>query len=195
MNFIALDFETANKHRSSICSIGLALVENGKVTGSDHILVRPTPDYYDPINSMLHGITDRHTRTAKTFQQLWYGLWKYFHQQTIVAHNASFDCSALRGTLDAYNLKYPDLDYYCTYRLSQKALNLNGYKLDEVSRHFNIKLKHHHAESDALACAMIAIKLCETHQVKSLEELAKKYNFNTGKIISFTKSYRAFSKK
>jgi len=47
MDFIAIDFETANSNRSSICSIGLAFVENGRLTGSDHILVRPTPDYYD----------------------------------------------------------------------------------------------------------------------------------------------------
>ena len=32
MNFIAIDFETANEKRASACSLGLTIVENGQVT-------------------------------------------------------------------------------------------------------------------------------------------------------------------
>jgi hypothetical protein len=32
MNFISLDFETANPSRVSICAAGLAIFENGKLT-------------------------------------------------------------------------------------------------------------------------------------------------------------------
>ena len=30
-SFVALDFETANKYRSSVCSIGLVFVENNEI--------------------------------------------------------------------------------------------------------------------------------------------------------------------
>jgi DNA polymerase III subunit epsilon len=195
MNFIAIDFETANSNRSSICSMGLAIVENGKLSKSEHILIKPTPNYYDSFNTYLHGIDDNHTRDQRTFSQQWNELKKYFHNQVIVAHNASFDCSALRCTLDVFRLTYPDFDYHCTYRLSQEALNLPNYKLDEVSRYFKIKLKHHNAESDAAASALIAIRLCEKHNVSSLEELSTSLGFKVGKIISESKTYKPFSKR
>ena len=195
MNFIAIDFETANSNRSSICSMGIAIVENSKLLNTEHILIKPTPNYYDGFNSCLHGIDDSLTKDKETFLQQWKELKKYFHNQTIVAHNAAFDCSALRSTLDCYKLSYPDLDYHCTYRLSQETLNLTNYKLDEVSRYFNIKLKHHNAESDAVASALIALRLCEKFNASCLKELSTGLGFKVGKIMSDPKAYRPFSKR
>ena len=195
MNFIAIDFETANSSRSSICSVGLAIVENGKLLKTEHIYIKPTPNFYDSYNTFLHGIDDSDTKDKKTFKQQWKELKPYFHNQVIVAHNASFDCSVLRFTLDNARIAYPDLDYHCAYRLAQETLPLRGYKLDDVSRYFKIKLKHHNAESDARASALIALKLCEQFKVDSLQDLSKKFGFKVGKIVSETNSYRPYSKK
>lgn len=196
MNFIAIDFETANSNRSSICSVGVAVVENGKLIGSEHILVRPTPDYYDFHNVRVHGLTDRHTRDKRTFSQQWNDLKKYFHNQTIIAHNASFDCSALRSTLDSSKLAYPELEYHCTLLLSKAALPLRAHTLSDVSGHFGIKLNHHHAESDARAAALIALKLIERNNVNSLKELSAGLGFKVGKISGVEgNGYRAFSKR
>jgi DNA polymerase-3 subunit epsilon len=195
MNFIAIDFETANSLRSSICSVGLAFVEKGKLVGSEHILVKPTPNYYDRFNTRLHGIDNEQTKNEKTFKQHWKGLEKYFDKKTLVAHNASFDCSVLRYTLDEAKLPYPNVDYHCTYRLSERLLPLQGFKLSDVSEHFKIKLNHHNAESDAKASALIALKLCEKYKASSLEELSTSIGFKVGKIFRDTKSYIPFSKK
>jgi len=195
MNFIAIDFETANSNRSSICSMGVAIVENSKVTHTDHFLVKPTPNYYDSFNTFLHGISDKQTKNKKTFEQQWMSLQKYFHNQTIVAHNASFDCSVLRFTLESSNIAYPDLDYHCTCELSKKILSLSNHKLDMVSSYFGIELNHHNAESDAKACALIAIRLCEMRKANSLEELSISLGFKVGKIISMTNTYMPFSTK
>jgi DNA polymerase-3 subunit epsilon len=195
MNFIAIDFETANRHRSSICSVGIAIVEKGKLIGSEHIYIKPVPNEYDAFNTYLHGISDKHTRNKQTFKQQWKDLKKHFHNQTIVAHNASFDCSVLRFTLEHSKLPYPDLDYHCTYRLAQASLVLDSHKLNDVSSFFKIKLKHHDAESDARAAALIALKLCDQFKVSSLDQLSGKFGFKTGKIISTNQSYRPFSKK
>ena len=194
MNFIAIDFETANNNRSSICSVGIAMVENGKLLGTEHLYIKPAPNYYEAFNTALHGISDKDTKNAETFKQQWKYLKKYFHNKTIVAHNASFDCSALRFALDAAKLGYPDVDYNCTWRLAQEALSLSNHTLANVSKHFKIKLNHHNAESDAQAAALIALKLCDKYKASLLEQLSTCLGFKVGKIIGRSKTYRPFSK-
>ena len=196
MNFVAIDFETANSSRSSICSLGVAIVRDGRLIETKEILIKPTPNYYDGFNSALHGIADRHTRDKPTFLEQWQQLKVYFDGLTVVAHNAAFDCSALRAALDVAVLDYPDFDYHCTWRLAQKTLpQLPNHKLDRVSQHFGIQLKHHNAESDAQAAAIIAIRLCEKYKANSLAELSTSLGFKIGKIISATQTYKPFSKR
>jgi len=184
MNFIAIDFETANSNRSSICSVGIAIVENGKLLSTEHIFVKPTPNYYDSFNTRLHGISDKDTKNEKAFNQQWKDLKNYFHNKTIIAHNASFDCGVLRFTLDDAKLAYPDVDYHCTLMLAKETLRLASHTLADVSNHFKIKLKHHNAESDAQAAALIALKLCDKFKASSLEQLSTSFGFKVGKISS-----------
>lgn len=42
-SFAAIDFETANQHRSSVCSVGVVVVRNGKVTDKLYRQIKPTP--------------------------------------------------------------------------------------------------------------------------------------------------------
>lgn len=67
MRYLAIDFETANASRSSICAFGYALFENGKLVAQGADLCRPVPDYYDPRNVRIHGITDQKTRRLAGF--------------------------------------------------------------------------------------------------------------------------------
>ncbi|OPJ64393.1 DNA polymerase III subunit epsilon [Clostridium oryzae] len=57
MNFIAIDFETANKKRDSACSVGIAVVENGQVVQRIHRLIKPKEMRFLPFNVGIHGIT------------------------------------------------------------------------------------------------------------------------------------------
>lgn len=45
-NFAAIDFETANNERTSICSVGVVIVRNGEIADRFYSLVHPEPDYY-----------------------------------------------------------------------------------------------------------------------------------------------------
>lgn len=45
-DFVAIDFETANQHRSSVCSVGIVVVKDGEIVDSYYSLIRPTPNYY-----------------------------------------------------------------------------------------------------------------------------------------------------
>ena len=43
-NFVAIDVETANGERTSVCSIGAVKVVDGAVADTFYELVRPTPN-------------------------------------------------------------------------------------------------------------------------------------------------------
>ena len=184
MKFIAIDFETANSARQSVCAIGLAFVEDFKVVKTVYRLIRPTPDFYEDLNISIHGITPDMTENEPTFANLWYELKPYFENNKMVAHNASFDFSALECVLDHYQIRYPSLDYYCTYLLSKKIFpGLKNYKLPTVCEHLGIHgLVHHEAESDAVACANIMIEICKACNVTSLDELEQLLDFSKGEI-------------
>ncbi len=57
MDFVALDFETANADLSSICQVGLVTFRNGEPAETFSTLVDPE-DYFDYINISIHGIDD-----------------------------------------------------------------------------------------------------------------------------------------
>ena len=70
-NFVALDFETANRNPSSVCSIGLVFVVDGQLADSYYRLIKPIPDYYSAFNTGIHGITAANTRRAPRFPDIW----------------------------------------------------------------------------------------------------------------------------
>ena len=69
--FAAIDFETANGKRSSICSVGIVLVERGQIVDSIYQLIRPYPDYYTHWTTEVHGLTKRDTADAPDFGTAW----------------------------------------------------------------------------------------------------------------------------
>jgi DNA polymerase-3 subunit epsilon len=58
MNFIAIDFETANSNRYSPCEIGLVKVEDFKIVEQKSFLIKPKDNYFDYYNTLLHGIDE-----------------------------------------------------------------------------------------------------------------------------------------
>lgn len=45
-DFAAIDFETANGNRTSVCSVGVVVVRDGKKVDQFYSLIHPEPDYY-----------------------------------------------------------------------------------------------------------------------------------------------------
>ena len=44
-NFAAIDFETANEQRTSVCSVGIVIVREGEIVDTYYSLIRPEPEY------------------------------------------------------------------------------------------------------------------------------------------------------
>ena len=159
--FVALDFETANQCRSSVCSIGLVFVENSKITQTYYHLIKPTPNYYASICTQVHGLSRKDTEEAPLFPEIWAEILPQIKNLPLVAHNSSFDESCLRAVLAHYELPQHTNSFFCTLQAARKHLpQLVNHKLDTVSAHFGFDLKqHHHALADAEACAHIALEL------------------------------------
>ena len=63
-NFAAIDFETANHSRSSVCSVGVAIVRDGVVVETFYRLIKPQPNYYSHLATECHGTTASDTNNA-----------------------------------------------------------------------------------------------------------------------------------
>ncbi len=146
--FTAIDFETATRSRVSICQLGLVRVEEGKVIEKISQLVQPPDNYFEYPNIRIHGISPEDTEGSPTFDQIWKGIRKYIHKQTVVAHNAAFDITCLMQTLTYYEIPIPKFQQQCTYRLY-------GKNLATLCQEHKITLTHHDALSDALACCKL----------------------------------------
>ncbi len=154
MNFTALDFETANQTRASVCAIGLLRVEGGIVKARIHQLIRPDSPF-NYMCTMVHGIREFDVRNAPSFPEFWEEIRGYFGDN-VVAHNAPFDISCLRESLKFYGLEFPSFDYICTLQISRRINNLPSHSLDFLARHFGVELlRHHNALEDACACARL----------------------------------------
>jgi DNA polymerase III subunit epsilon len=194
MNFVALDFETANYKHTSICQIGITVFENGEIVDKQSLLVKPTPNYFENLHISIHGIRPEMVKDKPTFDECWNSISHYFEDREMIAHNASFDFSALRHTLNYFNIPFPKTTYYCSMLLSKRLLTgLINYQLPTVCKNFNIEFKHHDALNDAIAAGKLAIELCKSQNVSSLQELATVSNFKTGKLLE--NEYIPFSTK
>ena len=159
-NFVAIDFETANGKRSSVCSVGIVVVRDGEITDKYYSLIRPIPDYYSPFTTAVHGLTTEDTRHERPFPQVWTELCRHLPEEfPFVAHNSPFDESCLRAVFDAYDMDYPEYPFYCTCRASRRTFGdeLPNHQLHTVAERCGFHLEdHHHALADAEACAWIA---------------------------------------
>ena len=171
--FAAIDFETANSQRSSVCSVGIVLVENGEITDSIYSLIRPRPNFYTRWTTAIHGLSSADTLDADDFPVVWEGIAPQLEGMPLVAHNSPFDEGCLKAVHSLYGMSYPDYTFYCTCRLSRRQYpSLENHQLHTVSAHCGYNLaNHHHALADAEACAKIALKLMEEKGVSRLRDL------------------------
>ena len=160
-SFIAIDFETANQYRSSVCSIGLVFVINSKVVDSFYELIKPTPNFYCDWATEIHGIDYYDTIDSFEFPQVWNSIVPRIKDLPFVAHNSIFDEGCLRAVLAAYDMKQHNNVFYCTYRESKRKYpQLQNHQLHTVSSHLGFQLQdHHNALADARACAHIALNI------------------------------------
>ena len=111
-DFAAIDFETANEQRTSVCSVGVVVVRGGEIIDRFYSLVRPEPEYYSYWNTRVHGLTLEDTADAPVFPYVWEKVAPLIEGLPLVAHNSPFDESCLRAVFQVYRMDYPE--YVCS---------------------------------------------------------------------------------
>ena len=159
-DFAAIDFETANGRRSSVCSVGIVIVRGGEIVDRFYSLIRPRPNYYTEWTTEIHGLTRIDTDEADHFPEVWARIRERLEGLPLIAHNARFDEGCLKAVFAEYGMEYPDYKFYCTLVASRRCLRLPNHQLHTVSAACGFNLdNHHHALADAEACAAIALKI------------------------------------
>ncbi len=150
--FTAIDFETAAAKPHSICQIGLVVVEDCKIVDRLKYMVQPPGNIYLQRNIDIHGIYPDRTRVSPTFDKVWPLIEKHIAGKNVVAHNAMFEINCLQKTLYFYGLRYPKINWHCTYKIYKEKLGVacarKGIKMN----------KAHDALSDAEATALLMIQ-------------------------------------
>ena len=161
-DFAAIDFETANGNRSSVCAVGIVVIRNGEIVDKFYSLIHPAPNYYTFWTTEVHGLTTIDTDDAPTFPEVWNKIEKRIEGLPLVAHNKAFDEGCLRAVFNTYGMKYPEYQFNGTLTASRRIFQrrLPNHQLHVVAAACGYDLEHHHnALADAEACAAIALKI------------------------------------
>lgn len=176
LNFIAIDFETANNKRNSACSVGYTIVKNSEIIDTGYSLLTPQTGN-DFTLSWVHGIKYTDTMGAPNWAQFMnhFNMQQEIHglpDAALIAHNSPFDKSVWNACHKHENMATPNNEFYDTLKLSQTVLQLENYKLPNVARALGIdNFNHHNAADDSIACARIAIEISKQTQLITVPQL------------------------
>jgi DNA polymerase III subunit epsilon len=157
--FVALDVETANHDRATICQIGLACVrpDNSIETWSTFV---------DPYTSTwaftgLHGINQSTVKGAPNFADALAVLEEPLRGITIYQHSG-FDRSAFRAACTALRRAEPLWTWQNSVTVARRAwpeLKGNGgHGLASLKTHLQLSFDHHDAGEDARAAAEVVLR-------------------------------------
>ena len=162
LTFNAIDVETANRTRASICQIGLVIVRDGTISDAMSILVNPEEDF-EPINTSIHGIESRTVQGALTMPLIHPKL-SELTDGTIMVSHSSFDRQALERATQKYGLATPQVRWLDSGRIARAAwperYGRDGWNLKKIADDLGISFQHHEAGEDARVAALIVLRAC-----------------------------------
>ncbi|MFI5984278.1 exonuclease domain-containing protein [Streptomyces sp. NPDC051555] len=186
-SWVAIDFETANEHRGSPCSVGMTAVDGHTVTGTWSTLIQPPKGlgYFNPYNVRVHGITAGDVATAPAWKAALAEIVAFADGRPLVAHNAGFDFSVIRAACDAESIAWPELRYTCSQVVARRTWQLLSYGLphcmDAAGHAFT---DHHQAEADSRASAEIMLAAMRESGTTTLDELLDKHQIRWGSMTA-----------
>lgn len=172
--FFALDVETANTDRGSICQIGVACVRADNSIETWVTYVDPEVDRW--VFTYLHGISARTVKGAPTFAEVLPVLQAALEGATVYQHS-TFDSGAMTAACAKAVLPTPGWTWRDSVRVARAAwpeLRGNGgHGLGNLKRHLRLRFEHHDAGEDARAAAEVVI-LAEGRQPVTPQPFARK---------------------
>ncbi|MGP6140151.1 MULTISPECIES: exonuclease domain-containing protein [unclassified Jeotgalibaca] len=183
MDFVAIDFETANNRGDSICSIGMSRFSDGKEVDRYYRLINPVQSF-STSNIGVHGIYPEDVRDEKRFDELYPEIRGFIGDDPLVAHFAQFDVKCLQTTIETYRLPKMENAYFCSCVMAKKLLNLKSNSLVNVLDYYGLGIENHHnAMDDASACGQVASKLLRPYDYE-IKGFLEEHNYQMGQLFS-----------
>ena len=179
LDFVAIDFETANASPASPCAVGLVKVQEGEIRESLSMLFKPPypNNWFHEGNIAVHGIRPDDILDAPDWLDALPELLFFTDGLPLIAHNASFDMSVLKASAAAVSFDLPNLSYGCSLKMARKTYSLDSYRLNAVAYAIgHEEFRHHDALADSDACARIVLHMADRHGVEDLEGLLRSTN-------------------
>ncbi|WP_375383582.1 exonuclease domain-containing protein [uncultured Sphingomonas sp.] len=157
LDFVVIDVETACSRVSSICQIGIVGFRSGVVVLEYETLLDPR-DHFSSFNTRIHGIAADHVAGKPCFGDVHHVVDVHLAGRTTVAHSY-FDKGALAAACRVHDRRMVETTWLDSVRVAKRAWpELPSHKLNVVSKHLGIPLRHHDALSDVRAAGMIIVK-------------------------------------
>jgi hypothetical protein len=184
LDFVAIDFETANSYRGSPCAVGLVRVRSGIPVAQHRWLMRPPKevDYFDSFNTLVHGITEDMVANAPHWEHVLPAIVDFIGDDVVVAHNAGFDIGVIRYACAVDNIEWPEMRFLCTMVLARRALSLPSYSLPFVLDAVGGFI--HDPLADALGVVDVVRGLAASKGIDSLDALAASVGIRIGRMAS-----------
>lgn len=186
MNFVSIDFETANYSRVSICAAGMAVFVDGVLTEAPYWLVRPPRGHGWFRDDFIecHGLTHLDVLDAPEFTAIAPEfLSRLTRSDLVIAHNAEFDIGHLRGVLAHFGLTCPGFVYLCSCQLARRVWpGLPSHSLDAVAAHIGHAFNHHHAQADAEAAGRVLLAIMKQLKAGTVADLMQKTAVEMGRF-------------
>ena len=162
LTFNAIDVETANPTRASICQIGIAQIIKGMMGKPISLLVNPE-EPFGQVQTNLHHISERTVRGAETLPSLYPRIQKLIEGTVLVSHSA-FDRQALERAMSKYGLVMPLVRWLDSGKIAQAAwpekYGKDNWALKNIAADLGITFQHHDAGEDARVAAEIVLRAC-----------------------------------
>ena len=162
LTFNAIDVETANRTRASICQIGIAQVQEGRISQAASFLVNPE-EPFESFQTSIHGINEEAVSEAETMLSIHPQLCRLIEGAPLASHS-QFDRQALEKASSKYGLRMPEIRWLDTGRVARTAwpdrYDKNGWGLKKIAEDLGITFLHHDAAEDARAAAEILLHAC-----------------------------------
>jgi DNA polymerase III epsilon subunit-like protein len=187
LNYVAIDFETANSYRGSPCAVGLVRVRNGVPVAERRWLMRPPEevDHFDSFNTWIHGITEDMVASEPRWKHVLPNIVDFIGDDVVVAHNAGFDIGVIRYACAVDNIEWPEMRFLCTMVLARRALSLPSYRLPFVLDALGGSIDDHHDPlADARAVVDVVRGLACRNAVDNLDALADSVGVCVGRMTS-----------
>lgn len=171
MEFVVIDFETANASFASICQVGIATFRDGEPVELWSSLVNPE-DEFSPVNISIHGIKPSDVIDSPKWDEILPEIKKRIESKITVSHTA-FDRVAFQKACEKYDEPVCECRWLNSARVVRrvwKEFSRSGYGLGNVAQYLDISYQAHDALEDA-RCAGIVLLRAMQEAGKSLDDL------------------------